>query len=331
MANNPVLLTDPDGGRASNELSSVAYFERNQPPPGSNPTSVDKWFDRYYDVLGGGSESEISAAIGFMNQSYNDLGVGADGMGVSFNDKIAEKINSGNPTGWTANHLLLNIPNSGQFLSAGELAEVTGVTFKNGMPIIERDPNKGFTPPGMAYNFPTVSIEDFRSSPQMLSEYAYGTFAVYSYLRDNASTSSWTNLQTGIGAFGVGWSIKGLMIKGAVADARGISMAQAGKSTISQVRALGTSGAGYMKWASRIGKGATVLGGLATIGDAAVNGGWQAHHAADLGIQVAIYSLSASVPVAGWLIGGAYFLGDVYFQSTHNGMSITQYYLDGKK
>lgn len=108
-------------------------------------------------------------------------------------------------------------------------------------------------------------------------------------------------------------------------------MAQAGKSTFSQVRALRASDAGYMKWASRIGKGATVLGGLATIGDAAVNGGWQAHHTADIGIQVAIYSLSASVPVAGWLIGGAYFLGDVYFQSTHNGMSITQYYLDGKK
>jgi hypothetical protein len=142
---------------------------------------------------------------------------------------------------------------------------------------------------------------------------------------------TYNNVNTGLGAFGIGWSTKEIMIQGAVADARGISMAQAEKSTFSQVRALGASGAGYMKWASRIGKGATVLGGLATIGDAAVNGGWQAHHTADLGIQVAIYSLSASVPVAGWLIGGAYFLGDVYFQSTHNGMSITQFYLDGKK
>ena len=144
--------------------------------------------------------------------------------------------------------------------------------------------------------------------------------------------SWWINdFNNGLGAFGIGWSTKEIIIQCAVAEARGINMALAGKSSFSQVRALGASGAGDMKWASRISKGTNVLGGLATIGDAAGNGGWQAHHTADIGIQVAIYSLSASFPVAGWLIGGAYFLADVYFQSTHNGMSITQYYLDGKK
>jgi hypothetical protein len=78
-------------------------------------------------------------------------------------------------------------------------------------------------------------------------------------------------------------------------------------------------------------KGISTLGVIAgaglTIADGVANG-FQIHHGVDLGIQAGIYGLSATIPVAGWAIGGAYFLGDMYFQNTHNGVSITQYYLD---
>lgn len=118
------------------------------------------------------------------------------------------------------------------------------------------------------------------------------------------------------------------MIQGAVADARGISMAKV--NNISNIRTLGATTAGYMKVVKGISTGANLLGAGMTIADGYANG-FQAHHAADLGIQAAIYGVGASIPVAGWIIGGGYFLGDLYFQSTHNGMSITQYYLDGKR
>ncbi len=64
-----------------------------------------------------------------------------------------------------------------------------------------------------------------------------------------------------------------------------------------------------------------------TLADGFTNG-FQNHHGIDLGIQGSIYVLSAALPVAGWAIGSAYFLGDMYFQNTHNGVSITQYYFD---
>lgn len=139
---------------------------------------------------------------------------------------------------------------------------------------------------------------------------------------------TYNNVNTGLGAFGIGWSTKEIMIQGAVADARGISMAKV--NNISNIRTLGATGAGYMKVVKGVSTGANLLGAGMTIADGYVNG-FQAHHAADLGIQAAIYGIGASIPVAGWIVGGAYFLGDMYFQSTHNGMSITQYYLDGKR
>ena len=139
---------------------------------------------------------------------------------------------------------------------------------------------------------------------------------------------TYNNVNTGLGAFGIGWSTKEIMIQGAVAEARGISMAKV--NNISNIRALGATGAGYMNVVKQVSRGTAILGAGMTVADGFANG-FQAHHAADLGIQAAIYGIGASVPVAGWIIGGAYFLGDMYFQSTHNGMSITQYYLDGRR
>jgi hypothetical protein len=144
----------------------------------------------------------------------------------------------------------------------------------------------------------------------------------------DAGDPTYNNLNNAIGAFSIGWSTKELMIKGAVAGARGVSLANV--KNLHYIRALGTGGAVYMNVVKQIGKGTAALGAVVTLGDGLVNG-FQTHHAADLAIQGAIYGIGASIPVAGWIIGGGYVLGDLYFQSTHNGMSITQYYLDKKR
>ena len=164
------------------------------------------------------------------------------------------------------------------------------------MPIIERDPNKGYTPPGMAFNFPTVSIEDFRSSPQMLSEYAYGTFAVYSYLRDNASTSGWTNLQTGIGAFNLANDVKIELINYAAKSSPAINEM------------------GYVKAVKAVSKSLFVtqvgISGYETY-NAFKNGdpnAWGVAGKAGLDATIGYISLVGG-PI-GWGIGGVYFIGD---------------------
>jgi hypothetical protein len=138
---------------------------------------------------------------------------------------------------------------------------------------------------------------------------------------------TYNNVNTGLGALGIGWGTKELMMKAAVAEVRGISIAKV--NSVSNLRVLG-SGAWYTKLTSQVSRGSNLLGAGMTLADGAVNG-FHAHHAADLGIQSIIYGISYSIPIAGWIVGGGYILGDMYFQSTHNGMSITQYYLDGKK
>jgi hypothetical protein len=137
--------------------------------------------------------------------------------------------------------------------------------------------------------------------------------------------SSFNNINSGLGAFGIGWGTKELIIQAAVANARGINMVDV--NNFSNIRILGSTGAGFMDVVKQVSRGANYLGAGLTIADGFANG-FETHHAADLGIQAAIYGISASVPVAGWVVGGVYFLGDAYFQSTHNGRSITEYYLD---
>jgi hypothetical protein len=137
--------------------------------------------------------------------------------------------------------------------------------------------------------------------------------------------SSFNNINSGLGAFGIGWGTKELIIQAAVANARGINIVDV--NNFSNIRILGSTGAGFMDVVKQVSRGANYLGAGLTIADGFANG-FQTHHAADLGIQATIYGISASVPVAGWVVGGVYFLGDAYFQSTHNGRSITEYYLD---
>ncbi len=58
-----------------------------------------------------------------------------------------------------------------------------------------------------------------------------------------------------------------------------------------------------------------------------MSNGWQSHHTADLLITGGFYALSASVPVAGWIVGGAYFVADVGTQY-YTGKSITENLFD---
>ena len=98
-------------------------------------------------------------------------------------------------------------------------------------------------------------------------------------------------------------------------------------STYSTQKALLQQAAIGSKLIKTINLGNNILTAGFTIADGVTNG-FEAHHFADLGIQAVIYGISASVPVFGWVLGGAYFVGDLYFQSTHDGKSITEYYLD---
>jgi RHS repeat-associated protein len=71
--------------------------------------------------------------------------------------------------------------------------------------------------------------------------------------------------------------------------------------------------------------GGKVLAGVGaafTIADGMQNG-FKAHHAADLTLDVTIYAISAEIPVAGWVVGGAFFIGNLISEH-YTGKSITE-------
>lgn len=118
------------------------------------------------------------------------------------------------------------------------------------------------------------------------------------------------NIPTTIGAFQLGWDTKTLLTEIALGG-----------------RTLTGQEAQYMRYLGATGILANAAASGVTVYDAIENG-LKTHHVADLFFQVAIYDIALAVPVAGWLIGGAYFVGDMYFKNTHNGVGITEYYLD---
>lgn len=77
----------------------------------------------------------------------------------------------------------------------------------------------------------------------------------------------------------------------------------------------------------KIAKYGNRAGAAVVIIDATINGP-KKHHVADLAIQGAIYGIGLAVPGAGWVLAGGYFIADLTFQATHDGKSITEYYLD---
>ena len=92
------------------------------------------------------------------------------------------------------------------------------------------------------------------------------------------------------------------------------------KTMLSQI-AIGADAAGmqaqYLKFlelGSNAGLGASA--GL-TVYNAFNNGGFEDYHVADLGTQAIIYGAASAVPVAGWALGAAYFLGNYYTEKTY--------------
>lgn len=92
------------------------------------------------------------------------------------------------------------------------------------------------------------------------------------------------------------------------------------------VRASKLNTATTARFISRVSTGLVFAGAVYTAFDGITNG-WQNHHTADLVLTGGFYALSASVPVAGWIVGGSYFLADITTQY-YTGRSITQYIFD---
>lgn len=114
-----------------------------------------------------------------------------------------------------------------------------------------------------------------------------------------------------LGAFQLGWDTKSILTSAAFEGTANLTAAEAQ----------------YLKYISGIGNLAAAAAVLETGVDGFING-YKTHHVADLFVQAVIYDVALAVPVAGWIIGGAYFVSDQYFRSTHNGKSITEYYMD---
>lgn len=306
VMNNPLKYTDPSGWGGEGGDGFI------NPSPGIS------------------AQYENSEAQATDNSVWNQWGGGWMGGGGGGGGGFS----GGGSQGYTVNQYNINTY-TGYYYTSGLMTNFGWTPFTTPLYLAEAIPSSGGGP-GNGWSMPPSQFGSFGSGGSN-SSYSFGGGG-RSGGRDNgsggggnqgtAANSTYNNISNDVGAFGIGWSTKEVMLQGAVAEARGISMSSA--NNISNIRALGATGAGYMNVVKQVSRGTVVLGAAMTISDG-VSNGFKAHHAADLGIQAAIYGLSATVPVAGWIIGGAYFLGDMYFQSTHNGRSMTQYYLDVKK
>jgi hypothetical protein len=114
-----------------------------------------------------------------------------------------------------------------------------------------------------------------------------------------------------LGAFQLGWDTTNILTAAAFEGTAKLTAAEAQ----------------YLKAIAGIGNLANAAAAGITAYDAVKNG-LKSHHVADLFVQTVIFDVALAVPVAGWIVGGAYFVSDQYFRSTHNGKSITEFYLD---
>jgi RHS repeat-associated protein len=74
-----------------------------------------------------------------------------------------------------------------------------------------------------------------------------------------------------------------------------------------------------------VGKAFLVADVALTFADAYVNDGeLKRHHIADIGISGIIYGVAEISGPVGWILGGAYFLGNEWYKSEHEGRSITE-------
>ena len=91
------------------------------------------------------------------------------------------------------------------------------------------------------------------------------------------------------------------------------------KTMLSQLAAGGDAAgdlAGYFKYLEAGGLVGVAAGAYSTI-NSGLTDGWHDYHTADLGTQALIFGAASVVPVAGWALGAAYFLGNYYTERTY--------------
>lgn len=102
-----------------------------------------------------------------------------------------------------------------------------------------------------------------------------------------------------LGAVAFGWDLKTMLSQLAVGE-----------------NAVGME-AQYIKYLENVGVVGLVVSGALTGYDVIKNGSIEDYHIADLGTQALIYGAATTVPVAGWALGAAYFLGNYYCEKTY--------------
>lgn len=91
------------------------------------------------------------------------------------------------------------------------------------------------------------------------------------------------------------------------------------KTMLSQLAASGDAAgdlAGYFKYLEAGGLVGVAVGVASTAVDINEKG-WHDYHTADLGTQALIFGAASVVPVAGWALGAAYFLGNYYTEQAY--------------
>lgn len=91
------------------------------------------------------------------------------------------------------------------------------------------------------------------------------------------------------------------------------------KTMLSQLAAGGDAAgdfAGYLKYLEGAGLAGLAIGGVFVFDDIQTKG-LHNYHVADLGTQALIYGAATTVPVAGWALGAAYFLGNYYTERNY--------------
>lgn len=108
-----------------------------------------------------------------------------------------------------------------------------------------------------------------------------------------------SSAEQAFGAVAFGWDIKTILSQLAIGgDAVGME-------------------AQYLKYLEGAGLAGFVAGAGMTLSDVYNQGGFSGYHVADLGTQAFILGAVSAVPVAGWALGAAYFLGNYYSERNY--------------
>jgi len=171
----------------------------------------------------------------------------------------------------------------------------------------------GGTDPGVGYLAPNVYLRGFSNKALENLDAQIERNARMGFGGNNEESNGWETAHTIFEAGSLSYESTIESIKGAQRLANRIG------GTSSEILTGG-------ELAEGVGKGLAAAGAGLTIADGIANG-WKPHHTADLVVDATIYTISASVPVAGWIVGGVWFFGDIITKEI-TGKSITENIFD---